>query len=63
LAVHNVPTWPKYTVEMPVNMVWNATTVLDRINNHVEADTWREEGMALWGRFPLELDFVPSRNS
>lgn len=51
-----VPEWPKYTVDNPTNMVLNATEAPDRLNVHVEPDTWRAEGMALWTQYPLELD-------
>jgi hypothetical protein len=51
-----VPTWPKYSVDEPVNLVLNATAVPDQLNVHVEPDTWREEGMALWAKYPEELD-------
>lgn len=61
--MESVPKWPKYTVEEPANMVFNATAEPDRLHNHVEPDTWRPDGMALWAKYPLELDFVPSRNS
>lgn len=52
----DVPAWPKYTVENPSNLVLNATAVPDKLNVHVEPDTWRQEGMALWAKYPLELD-------
>jgi hypothetical protein len=39
-------------------MVLNATEVPDQLNIHVEPDTWREEGMALWAEYPLELDLA-----
>jgi len=59
VQVKGVPEWPRYTLGNPVNMVWNATKEPDSVNNHLEPDTWREEGMALWPRYPLELDMVP----
>ncbi|KAH6623094.1 Alpha/Beta hydrolase protein [Chaetomium tenue] len=52
----DVPAWPKYTVENPSNLVLNATAIPDKLNVHVEPDTWRQEGMALWAKYPLELD-------
>ncbi|KAK3293163.1 Alpha/Beta hydrolase protein [Chaetomium fimeti] len=55
-TVPNVPAWPKYSVENPSNLVLNATQVPDKLNIHIEPDTWREEGMALWAEYPLELD-------
>jgi hypothetical protein len=36
-------------------MALNATQAPDQLNIHVEQDTWREE-MALWAKYPLELD-------
>ncbi|KAK3360620.1 Alpha/Beta hydrolase protein [Lasiosphaeria hispida] len=62
IEARNVPIWPKYTLEKPVNMVWNATQEPDTVNNHIESDTWREEGMALWPKYALELDMIPSRS-
>jgi hypothetical protein len=56
VTVAGVPTWPKYSVDEPVNLVLNATEVPDQLNVHVEPDTWREEGMALWAKYPEELD-------
>ncbi|KAK4033472.1 Alpha/Beta hydrolase protein [Parachaetomium inaequale] len=47
---------PKYSVESPSNLVLDATMVPDALHIHVEPDTWREEGMALWAEYPLELD-------
>lgn len=51
--MEDFPEWPVYSVEEPVNMVLNAT--LDALNVHVEPDTWREEGMALWDKYEIEL--------
>ncbi|KAL2159330.1 hypothetical protein VTH06DRAFT_2333 [Thermothelomyces fergusii] len=56
--VPGVPVWPKYTVDNPSNLVLNATETPDVLNIHVEPDTWREEGMALWAEHPLELDLA-----
>ncbi|KAH6847818.1 Alpha/Beta hydrolase protein [Chaetomium sp. MPI-CAGE-AT-0009] len=56
VEVPGVPAWPKYSVENPSNLVLNATEVPDELNIHVEPDTWRQEGMALWAEYPLELD-------
>lgn len=35
-----LPTWPKYDLQAPTNMVLNA------MENWVEDDTWRKEGIA-----------------
>ncbi|KAK4245491.1 lipase 4 [Corynascus novoguineensis] len=58
VLIPNVPTWPKYSVDKPSNLVLNATEVPDVLNIHIEPDTWREEGMALWAKYPLELDLA-----
>jgi hypothetical protein len=47
-----------YSVENPSNMVFNATAVPDLLNIRIEPDTWRKEGMALWGKYVLELDIM-----
>ncbi|KAK4157746.1 hypothetical protein C8A00DRAFT_29283 [Chaetomidium leptoderma] len=62
VKLKDMPVWPKYTLEKPVNMVWNATNEPDQLNNHIEADTWREEGMTIWAEYPLELDFITPRS-
>ena len=49
------PDWPVYSGEEPVNLVLNATD--DALNVHVEPDTWRQEGMALWDTYGIELQF------
>ncbi|GAB1318454.1 Carboxylic ester hydrolase [Madurella fahalii] len=56
IHVPKMPAWPKYNLKRPSNLVLNATEVPDMLNVHVEPDTWREEGMALWAKYPLELD-------
>lgn len=38
-------------------MVLNATAADNKLNVHLEADTWRKEGMALWVEHPVELQF------
>jgi hypothetical protein len=45
--VPDVPAWPKYSVDGPSSLVLNATIVPNVLNIHVEANTWREGGMAL----------------
>ncbi|KAK0743040.1 Alpha/Beta hydrolase protein [Schizothecium vesticola] len=52
------PTWPKYSVEKPSNLVFNATEEPDVLNVHVEPDTFREEGFRLFETYPYELDFL-----
>ncbi|KAK4220588.1 lipase 4 [Podospora fimiseda] len=56
--VKGFPEWPKYSVENPRNIVFNATAEPDRLNVHLEKDDWREEAMALWWTYPLELDLA-----
>ncbi|KAK0710453.1 Alpha/Beta hydrolase protein [Apiosordaria backusii] len=58
VSVPGFPTWPKYNLKKPVNMVFNATAHPDRLNVHLEPDTWRKEGMALWPQNALELDYA-----
>lgn len=41
-------------------MVLNATEKDNRINVRVEADTWREEGVAVWSKYPIELEYGSS---
>ncbi len=36
----NVPVWPAYSVQSPLNMVWEAN-----ITSHTEPDTFRADGM------------------
>ena len=43
----SVPAWPPYRNEEPLDIVWEAGTT------HVEADTFRAEGMALINSFNL----------
>ncbi|KAK4204589.1 Alpha/Beta hydrolase protein [Triangularia verruculosa] len=57
ISVPGFPTWPKYDVRKPTNLVLNATEHPDRLNVHVEPDTWRKEGMAVWPSNPFELDY------
>ncbi|KAK3986188.1 lipase 4 [Cladorrhinum sp. PSN332] len=56
--VRGFPEWPRYSVDNPRNIVFNATAEPDALNVHLEKDTWRKEGMALWWTYPLELDFA-----
>lgn len=35
----SVPTWPKYELDTPKNVVWNSNM------SWVESDTWRKEGI------------------
>jgi len=53
-----VPTWLAYTVKKPTNIVFNATDT--QINLHLDSDTWREEGMAIWAKYPAEFDLAGS---
>lgn len=53
--MEDFPEWPAYSAEAPVNIVLNAT--LDALNVHIEPDTWRGEGMALWETYGIELQF------
>ncbi|GKT58559.1 triacylglycerol lipase [Colletotrichum tofieldiae] len=55
--VPEVPEWPRYSVSEPTNMVFNATFADNTIYTHVEADTWREEGLELWVKYAVELSF------
>ncbi|KAK4641587.1 hypothetical protein QC761_500510 [Podospora bellae-mahoneyi] len=57
VSVPGFPVWPKYDVKKPTNMVFNATEHPDRLNVHIEPDTWRKEGMAIWPSHPIELDY------
>jgi hypothetical protein len=59
----NVPEWPVYTLEDPTDMVFNATEVDDTLNIHVEADTWREEQLQVWLKYPIELSCSSDRTS
>ncbi|KAK4161401.1 lipase 4 [Cladorrhinum sp. PSN259] len=54
--VKEFPEWPKYSAKNPRNIVFNATATPDVLNVHLEKDTWREEEMALWWTYPMELD-------
>ena len=56
--VPDVPTWPLYTTDNPSNIVFNATG--DTLDVHIEPDTWREKGMAIWAERPLEFDLAGS---
>ncbi|KAH8172559.1 carboxylesterase family protein [Sarocladium implicatum] len=55
--VPGFPRWPLYSNDSPKNMVFNATESDDKLNVHIEADTWRKEGMGLWEKYPVELQF------
>ena len=44
-----LPTWPKYSLSRPTNMVLNAN------GSFVEADTWRREGIAFINSISREL--------
>ncbi|KAI9147654.1 Lipase 2 [Paramyrothecium foliicola] len=52
------PKWPAYSLDKPVNMVYNATEADNKLNVHIEADTWRQKGMSLWSRYPFELQYL-----
>jgi hypothetical protein len=56
VTVNDVPTWPLYSLEKPSNTVFNATD--SGLNMHIEPDTWREEGMALFAKYPTEFDLA-----
>jgi hypothetical protein len=56
--VNGVPDWSAYSAKEPSNIVFNATDT--ELNIHIEADTWREEGMALWAKYPTEFDLTGS---
>lgn len=58
IIVAGFPKWPKYSLKSPTNIVFNATETPDVLNVHVEPDTWREEGMALWPKYAMELDLL-----
>lgn len=47
--VTGLPEWPKYTLENPQNVVLNSN------GSYVEADTWREEGIAFINSISREL--------
>lgn len=53
-----MPEWPPYTVESPSNIVFNATDAA--LNIHIEPDTWRKEGMAIWADRATEFDLAGS---
>jgi hypothetical protein len=36
--------------------VFNATNAV--LDIHIEADIWREDGMALWAKYPTEFDLT-----
>ncbi|WYZ38622.1 hypothetical protein EsH8_III_000536 [Colletotrichum jinshuiense] len=55
--VPTVPEWPAYSVSEPTNMVFNATFSDNKINTHVEADTWRGANFDLWLKYDIELQF------
>lgn len=38
-------------------MVFNATESDNQLNVHIEPDTWRKEGVALWDKYAIELQF------
>ncbi|KAK5652277.1 hypothetical protein OQA88_10625 [Cercophora sp. LCS_1] len=50
------PAWPRYSVEKPANLVFNATAEPDALNVHVESDTYRQEAFSLFEGYPYELD-------
>ncbi|KAK4450500.1 lipase 4 [Podospora aff. communis PSN243] len=52
------PTWPKYNIKEPTNLVLNATEKPDILNVHVEPDTFRKEGFRLFEMYPYELDLT-----
>lgn len=39
-------------------MVFNATEADNKLNVHIESDTWRKVGISLWKRYPFELQFL-----
>ncbi|KAI7318250.1 hypothetical protein KC315_g10129 [Hortaea werneckii] len=47
--VTGLPFWPRYELDAPTNLVLNAN------GSWVEADTWREEGIAFINRISREL--------
>jgi carboxylesterase type B len=55
-----IPEWPAYSLDAPSNMVLNATESDNKINVRVEADTYREKGLALWSKYDIELEFGSS---
>ena len=55
--VPGFPRWPLYSNDGPKNMVFNATESDNKLNVHIETDTWRKEGMGLWEKYPVELQF------
>lgn len=48
-----LPTWPKYSLEEPTNMVLNATA-----GPFVEADTWRKEGIAFMNTYEVARELL-----
>ena len=48
-----LPTWPKYSIDDPTNMVLNATA-----GPWVEADTWRKEGIALMNTYEVARELL-----
>lgn len=58
LIAPGFPTWPKYSVEKPSSLVFNATEKPNVLNVHIEPDTFREKGFRLFETYPYELDFL-----
>lgn len=49
-SLHDVPTWPAYSIGNPLNFVYDAN-----VTSYLEADTWRPEGINLINAHNLDV--------